>query len=446
VRALDGVSQTAIEGRSDTALPRAIDLLGPDVILLAMETRAMGRMASSNAILVIELDAPLDAARVRSALERFLPHCPWLGGRLERPFPWGKLRWRVPSDGPTMPSVTSKTLAAGELTTFVDQELETPIDPRRAVPLRMTVANDGTAARLVCTWAHALMDPHGAEHLVRLLAELDERPGVDSPWATPPIVVAPADARPLRERGALASRGAAELRALAPVPPRSLAAVHATDHPGTRRHWRFRFAASAPPAERLRRGMPWRLAVVAKAMAALFLRRGVATDAPFLVPISVDRRARGEPGPVLGNYLGFHFARARLPVDGDTPALRDQLADAVRRDEIEANWAGMSFARYRPLRGMFRELPWARAGDFCSFNFADTDALLPDRTHLFGARIAGGYHVAAVPARPGAGVFFTRRDAIESLIVSTADDVLDDADAAIIADVVQREMGWKACD
>jgi hypothetical protein len=193
--------------------------------------------------------------------------------------------------------------------------------------------------------------------------------------------------------------------------------------------------------------MPWRLAVVAKAMTALFVRRGGATDVPFLVPVSVDRRARGEHGPVLGNYLGFHFARGPWPVDGDAPALahalRDQLADAVRRDEIEAGWAGMSFARYRPLRGMFRELPWTRAGDLCSFNFADTDALLPERSHLFGAPIVGGYHVAAVPPRPGAGVFFTRRESTENLIVSTTDDVLDDADAAIIADVVQHEMRWE---
>jgi hypothetical protein len=193
--------------------------------------------------------------------------------------------------------------------------------------------------------------------------------------------------------------------------------------------------------------MAWRLAVVAQAMTALYVRRGVATDVPFLVPVSVDRRARGEHGPVLGNYLSFHFARCRPPVDGDTVglarALRDQLAEAVRQDELEATWAGMSFARLRPLRGMFRELPWTRGGDFCSFHFADTDALLPDRTHLFGARIVGGYHVAAVPARPGVGVFFSRRDASESLVVSTTNDVLDDADAATVADVVQRAMGWE---
>ena len=192
--------------------------------------------------------------------------------------------------------------------------------------------------------------------------------------------------------------------------------------------------------------MPWRLAVVAKAMTALWVRRGLPIDVPFLVPVSVNRRPRGEAGPVLGNYLGFHFARCHPPVTRDTATLarelRDQLAEAVRQDELEAGWAGMSFARYRPLRSMFRELPWTAAGDFCSFHFADTAVLLPERTHLFGARVTGGYHVASVPDCPGVGVFFSRASAIENVVVSWANDVLNDADAAALAGIIQHEMGW----
>jgi hypothetical protein len=236
---------------------------------------------------------------------------------------------------------------------------------------------------------------------------------------------------------------------LAPVAPISLAA-RAGRPTGQRRHRRFRFIAGPPAPDRLRRGMPWRLAVVANAMTTLFARRGLPTDVPFLVPVSINRRPRGEHGPVLGNYLGFHFARCRPPVDGDTAKLarelRDQLTEAVRRDDLAAGWAGMSFARYRPLRGMFRELPWTAEGDFCSFHFADTDALLPDRTHLFGARVTGGYHVASVPDRPGAGVFFSRAGAVENLVVSWANDVLDDADAEALAGIIQREMGWSVTD
>lgn len=423
--------------------PRAVPLLGPDVVLLAMETLAAGRVASSNAVLAIELAAAVDPDRIAAAVARFLPTCPWLGGRLRRPFPWGKLAWRVPPAGPTAIPVAAAALDAGDVDALVDRELADSIDPRRAPPLRLTVATAGARSALVLTWAHALMDPHGAEHLVRLLAALDEHPN-GTPWKIPPLLTAPPDTRPLRERGALASRGAATLRSLAPIPPRSLA--RATASTAGPRHWRFAFAAGAPSPDRLRRGMPWRLAVVATAMTTLYERRGVPTDVPMLVPVSVERRPRGEHGPVLGNYLGFHFARFLPPTDGDATrlarALRDQLADAVRRDDLEATFAGMSFARLRPLRGMFRELPWTRSGDFCSFHFADTEALLPDRTHVFGAEIAGGYHVAAIPARPGAGVFFTRRGDTENLVVSTNQDVLDGSDAEALAAAIGAGMGW----
>ncbi|MEO6025605.1 MAG: hypothetical protein ABIR79_01910, partial [Candidatus Binatia bacterium] len=343
--------------------------------------------------------------------------------------------------------VRTTALATGEtIGALVDRELDAPIDPYREVPLRITIVTDGAASHLVLTWAHALMDPHGSEHLLRLLAELDER-SPDAPRGDAPLLVAPPDGRSFRERGALASRGATHLRRLAPTPPSSLAAARPPHGPLRRRHRRFRFVAPAPPSDRLHRGLPWQLAVVSAAMTERFAARGLPTDVPFLIPVSVNRRARGEHGPVLGNYLAFHFARCRPPIDGDLEKtareLRDQLADALRHDELEATWAGMSFARYRPLSGMFRELPWTSAGDFCSFNFADTDALLPDRTDVFDARIVDGYHVAAVPPRPGAGVFFGRRAGVQHLVVSFVEPVLDDADAAHIAGVVQRAMGWQ---
>ena len=432
-----------------TSTLRSVPLLGPDVILLAMESLGArpGAATSSNAVLAVELMDALDPERVARALTRFLPICPWLGGRLVRPFPWGKLAWRVPPAGPRRPEVRAATLGPGGLGALVDHELAAPIDPYHDTPVRFTLAPTGDGSVLLVTWAHSLMDPRGAEYLLRLLAELDEQPADGIPWTHAPLLTAPLDARSWRERGALASRGAAHLKQLTPVAPTSLAGRGASA--AERRHRRWRFDPGPPPGDRLRRGMPWRLAVVAKAMTALFRARELPTDDPFLIPVSVDRRQRGEPGPVLGNYLAFHFTRCRPPVDGDVAALartlRDDLAEAVRRDDLEANWAGMSFARYRPLRGMFRELRWAAGGDVCSFHFADTGLLLPERTHLFGSRIRGGYHVAAVPARPGAGVFFTRAGATENLVVSWAGDVLDDAGAQTVADVVQREMGWSPC-
>ena len=254
---------------------------------------------------------------------------------------------------------------------------------------------------------------------------------------------------------------------LAPVPPRL-----ARERTVTTRIGAARAAPLALPFRRrsgaggsARRGVPWRLAVGrAGDDGALRATRRSRPTCRSSCRSRSTAAPRGEHGPVLGNYLALSF-RA-LPTAGRrrhrrtlARALRDQLAEAVRRDELEATWAGMSFARYRPLRGMFRELPWTRGGDFCSFHFADTGRATARPHPSFGARIVGGYHVAAVPARPGVGVFFSRaRRDREPGASAGADDVLDDADAgerrrrrpardemgsALRGDVVGDQRRWR---
>ena len=79
--------------------PRSVALLGPDVVLLAMESLGGGsKGASGNASLALALAGAVEARRVSAALVRMLAICPWLGAQLVRPWPWGKLEWRVPPD------------------------------------------------------------------------------------------------------------------------------------------------------------------------------------------------------------------------------------------------------------------------------------------------------------------------------------------------------------
>ena len=92
--------------------------------------------------------------------------------------------------------------------------------------------------------------------------------------------------------------------------------------------------------------------MVGKALREVWARPGV-PDVPVLLPIAVDLRPKGEPGPTFGNMLAFHFARFELSDTADTPrlasALRNQMADAVRQGQIEANEVAMTFLQYRPL-------------------------------------------------------------------------------------------------
>ena len=114
-----------------TTPPRSVALLGPDVVLLAMETLGAGTAASSNAVLVVELADALDPSPGRVGPGALPRHLPVARRASLRPWPWGKLRWRCPRADRRSPPVRRHAVAAGGLGALVDRELCAPIDPYR---------------------------------------------------------------------------------------------------------------------------------------------------------------------------------------------------------------------------------------------------------------------------------------------------------------------------
>jgi hypothetical protein len=197
--------------------------------------------------------------------------------------------------------------------------------------------------------------------------------------------------------------------------------------------------------DRATREISWRLALVGKAMAELWQRRGLAA-VPFLLPISVDLRPKGELGATFGNHLAFHFARF-LPSDtADVPALaralRRQMADALRDGQVDASVVALEFLHYRPLSMMLQVLPWTKGGELFSFNCADLADWPPVLKDCLGRRVVNAYHVPVVPPRPGIGVFFNRCEGRNNLVVSWLEGAASDAEAARIIEVVRDGMGW----
>jgi hypothetical protein len=166
---------------------------------------------------------------------------------------------------------------------------------------------------------------------------------------------------------------------------------------------------------------------------------------PFLVPISVDLRPKGEPGPIFGNLLAFHFARFRPSETADLPelarTLRGRMAEALRDGQIEANAVAMDFLRYRPLRWMLRELPWTAERETFSFNCADIGEFAPAGT-LFGRTVVNAYHAPAILPRPGIGVFFNRCRGQSNLVTTWVEGVVSEDEVTRIVDVIREGLGW----
>jgi hypothetical protein len=431
---------------------RRLPLRGADLVLMARHPRWRGVGLSHNTCLVLECDGPIDDGRVRLALDRFLDLCPWPAARLRRPFPWGALHWAAGSreklGGPPVrrTAIATREALERELAT----ELNAGIDPWHAAPLRIVLLDGQTAptrapSALVLTWFHPLMDARGGQNFLAHLDHLDGHGG-RTPWGNdPPAFVPEPDARPLGQRGRIAGGSRAYMRGLAPVPPVSPAAT--LRPPGRACFRREAFLAPEPGADRRRaaREMTWRLAVVGKAMAELWQRRGL-PDTPFLLPVSVDLRPKGDAGATFGNVLAFHFARFRPSETGDVPALaralRRQMAEAVRDGQIEANAVAMEFLRYCPPGAMLRALPWTKDGELFSFNCADLADWPSALAHCFGRRVLNAYHVPIVPPRPGIGVFFNRCGSRNNIVVSWAEGVVSEEEAARIIEVVRNALDW----
>jgi hypothetical protein len=419
---------------------------------MAMHARGRRAGLSSNALLVVECDGSIDPARVARAFDRLLDVCPWPAARLRRPFPWGQLHWLAGArESLVRPPVRRHAVATGEeLQHALTAELNRAIDPGREAPVRVSLldgcGSSSAAAGLVLTWFHPLMDPRGGQNLLAHLCHID-RSEAESPWGPlPPAFVPPRDPRSLRQRARLARQSLRHIRTLAPVPPVSPAPPRITAG-GARFRCETFVDAAGNGHGRTSREISWRLAVVGRAMAELWRRRAL-PDVPFLLPIAVDLRPKGEAGATFGNMLAFHFARFRPSDTADLAGLarmlRSQLADAVREGQIEANEVGMDFLRYRPLSTVLHGLPWARSGEIFSFNCADVMDLPASLDRCFGRRVVNAYHVPAIPPRPGIGVFFNRCAGQNNVVVSWIEGVVSEDEVRGIIDTVAEGMGWIA--
>jgi len=265
----------------------------------------------------------------------------------------------------------------------------------------------------------------------------------DAAWGgAVPVFVRAADSRSFGERGRLARKSLEYMRTL----PRAVPVSPAREPAGRVCFRQLSFAEpdSAPRPSRHTREIWWRLAVVGKAMRGLWEQRHV-PDVPFLLPIAVDLRPKGELGPTFGNMLAFHFARFRPSDAADVPrlasALRGQIADAVRDGQLEANEVAMDFLQYRPL-AFVRRAVRRTGGAISSFNCADVMDFPAALERCFGRRVVNAYHIPAVPPRPGIGVFFNRCAGRSNLVVAWIDGVVTDDDVTRIVETVREGMGW----
>ncbi|MEM7260414.1 MAG: hypothetical protein AAF488_00385 [Planctomycetota bacterium] len=425
---------------------KRLRLNAADSSLLALD-RFMddrGRIGRNLVHLVVELDGAITIADLERGLGRLLQATPWPAATLRHGFPLFPPYWTA--SNPVHPRVREFEVDAGDRSAVdrhLQARLDDPIDPRREAPIRFDVlrASETSRTTLVLTWFHPLMDPRGAENLIGYLDRLAaEEVNVVWPEGVPDLA-APPLSTPWRDRLQQARSGKQYLDSFRETPPPTPTGAE----PGAKACFRLtRFVAPDSP-DRRHAEMTWRLAVVGRALGRVFRDR--LGDAPFVLPISVDLRKKGDAGPVFGNHLSLHFTRFTPTEDpADTVrALRMEMIEAMKEGRHEATMAAIHLIRGLPVSLLAKRMASSTRGALASFHFADTGDYRGARPTFLGATVVNGYHIPTVTPRPGLGLFLNRHGDHENLVVSWRDGAVSaDEVEALIADVGES-LEWKRC-
>jgi len=188
--------------------------------------------------------------------------------------------------------------------------------------------------------------------------------------------------------------------------------------------------------------MTWRLAVVGRAIRRIFSNR-IGSD-PFVLPISVDLRKKGEAGPVFGNHLSLHFARFEGNEEPSETVreLRTQLLDAMRNGTLDATMAAIHLIRGLPVPLLAKRMAASTRGELASFHFADTGDYRGATPSLFGRSIVNAYHVPTVTPKPGLGVFINRHRDKENIVVGWRNGGIEADEVDALIKDISESLGW----
>ncbi|MEM7167664.1 MAG: hypothetical protein AAF581_19585 [Planctomycetota bacterium] len=434
---------------------RRLPLSGADVCLLALDRhmvrgpglRGTSRVRTGRNIvqLVVECQGTLPQERIDAAIARFVEYAPWPLARLRRAFPWSAPFWEAPATPQAAPRVTMHEIGSGDapLQEVLEQRLNTPLDPHAGTPVRFDVIDQGKTSHFVQTWFHPLMDPRGAETLTLHLNHLDENAQVADPWPDGvPSFVPPPQAGTRLERLRLASKGRRYLDSFRATPPTSPGGHATRSQAQSFRFKRCSFRDSGT-ASRAQKEMTWRLALVGRILRRVWQRHGI-PEVPYLLPVSVDLRKKGEAGPVFSNHLSLHFPQfdPNAEIDAINNELRKQMFESLRHGQLEATRAAMNFIRPLPLPLLAWRMALSSRGELCSFNFADTGEYSGATETLFGCPIVNSYHLPTVTPKPGIGIFLNSCGQNQNIVVTWLDGIVGADEIDDLIAEIGKGLGW----
>lgn len=166
--------------------------------------------------------------------------------------------------------------------------------------------------------------------------------------------------------------------------------------------------------------LPFYLAGAFRAAHAILSQRASGCDA---LTVSTPAQTRGKTSPPLfQNHLSMFFFRLR-PEEMDTfpgavQSLSRQFAQMTKEKLDVAFSFLLAIMQWMPSRFYIAFVLWQGRGNFTSFFHSHTGEFLPETNKFFEASIENGFHIPAVSAPPGTGIFFSEFRGRTTLTIS----------------------------
>jgi hypothetical protein len=407
--------------RGERESKHGIPLTGADCMLRAFDAEIARRSGANHVSqLVLRLGPGFDPERFVRLVTQVTHAQPILRSPIVRRFFVGAPIYQL-VDAPRCPlpaiSTTDASAPSNRSEPFpklFGERLNERMAPRRGELLRFDIVryDEGRGGTdLALSWMHMLFDGSGSENFVRFLDECFR--GECSPVQLPckDEFEAPADPRPMKERGDAAVAWQRRLSSFASKPAGSLAGP-VRSVPQQLRYQRIELSASeteiATQAAKQRAGfltpMLFYLAAGIRAHHAV-LRERNAVPASYVAPVAVNLRPRGSAKAIFRTHVSMLWFQA-LPEQvedlGDLiAALKQQRLEIIKGGLIESAVDAMDFARFAPARLYTHMARRDFHGELSSFFFAFTGEFLQGLESFCGAPILDGFHAAPVPPSPG---------------------------------------------
>lgn len=292
------------------------------------------------------------------------------------------------------------------------------LDDANGELIRFSLIETGDYAEVIMSWSHTLMDAHGAEAFLGLVADSEKTHLPDNlkdqqKENTRRVFNSAGILREMKQ----AWKALRHLDKIGNPPPLSIHTLRA-NRAGTKQASRF-FAFTKEETEIVRKNSldkcgflgetNYYLAVTLMELKNLCAVCGVSAE-NYVVNLPADARDKGSRQPIFSNFSSFvMYSLLKEQVSNlDTAinSLQKQTREALKNKTGMAFESFSNLVRFFPSKTYWDRMKLSLNGELASMFFANTGVVSSSLEHFMGCEVMHFRHATSITAPPGIGVFF----------------------------------------